>query len=63
MATPTGKKFVKADKVEVTVNLGKTKQLRKGDVELVILLPPEVAKNLYVRLHTRFGKKQKSPQK
>ena len=63
MPTAKKRKHVKADKAEVKVHLGKTERLAKKQVELVILLPPAVAKNLYLRLHNRFGARATRPKK
>jgi hypothetical protein len=54
MAT-TKPKFLKAKKAEVKVHLGRTSRVGRKEVELVISLPEEVARNLFRRLKKRFS--------
>lgn len=48
MANTKKQKWVKADKAEVKL------RLREKEIELAILIPEEVAKNLARRLRRRF---------
>lgn len=52
VATP--KKFIKAKNVRVKVHLPKVKRSGKKEIELIITIPEEVARNLARRLRKRF---------
>jgi hypothetical protein len=54
MAT-TRKKFIKAKAIRAKVHLPKASGRGKKEVELIITVPEDVARNLYRRLRTRFS--------
>ena len=51
-ATP--KKFIKAKAISAKVHLPKATGRGKKEIELLITIPEDVARNLYRRLRTRF---------
>ena len=52
-ATP--KKFIKAKNVKVKVHLPKVRRSGKKEIELIITIPEDVARNLARRLRKRFS--------
>ena len=50
----TSKKFIKAKSVRVKVHLPKVKRSGKKEIELIITIPEDVARNLARRLRKRF---------
>lgn len=51
-ATP--KKFIKAKAISAKVHLPRSKGKGKKEIELIITIPEDVARNLSRRLRTRF---------
>ncbi len=48
------KKFIRAKAISAKVHLPKSKGSGKKEIELIITIPEDVAKNLSRRLRTRF---------